>query len=326
MYKSAVIPILDSKAVLEAVSPSAAVELASDAFERHARGEWKMPAKLYLDAGEESRHDGGPRGDFRAMPARGDGLAMLKWVTSFPGNPARGLPVVIGALLVSSAATGELLAVIDCASVTSLRTGAAAAASARILARSGARGVGVIGCGVNGSWAARCLAAVGYGPGVCADARPEAAEVLANELGWQAGPREEAAAQDVVVTVTPGDRPVVFAGDLRPGQHIAALGADAAGKAEVEREALRRCRLLCDEWAQASGGGELSGVAAMGEIGPGDVTELGAVLTGAAPGREDDSEITLFDSTGLAIQDLAIARAVLEAWRVGTIDAQEVSL
>ncbi len=320
------IPVLDSEAVLAAVSPAEAVDLVTDAFERHARGEWEMPAKLYLDAGEESRHHGGPVGDFRAMPARGDGLAMLKWVTSFPGNPARGLPVVTGALLVSSAATGELLAVIDCASVTSLRTGAAAASSARVLARPDARTVGVIGSGVNGAWAARCLAAVGYGPGVCADVRPEAAEALAGELGWRTGSRDEAVAQDVVVTVTPGDRAVVLADDLRPGRHLAALGADAHGKAEVEREALIRCRLFCDEWAQASGGGELSGAVAAGEIGRGDVTELGAVIAGEAEGRRDAEEVTLFDSTGLAIQDLAIARAVLAAWRVGSVAAQEVEL
>ena len=91
-----------------------------------------MPAKTYVDAP--------PNGDFWAMPARGDGLAILKWVTSFPGNPARGLPVVTGALLLSSAETGELLAIIDCAAVTSLRTGAAAAVSAQALAREGAKG------------------------------------------------------------------------------------------------------------------------------------------------------------------------------------------
>jgi alanine dehydrogenase len=326
MYKCRVIPVLDSKAVLEAVSPAAAVDLVTEAFERHARGEWKMPSKLYLDAGEASRHGGGPAGDFRAMPARGDGLAMLKWVTSFPGNPARGLPVVTGALLVSSAATGELVAVVDCASVTSLRTGAAAAASARILARADARTVGVIGSGVNGGWSARCLAAVGYGAGVCADARPEAASALAEELGWRAGSRADAAAQDVVITVTPGDTPVVHAGDLRPGQHLAALGADAHGKAEVEPAALPRCRLFCDEWAQASGGGELSGAVAAGAVAHEDVTEIGAVITGEAEGRRSDDEITLFDSTGLAIQDLAIARAVLDAWRSGKVSAPEVAL
>jgi alanine dehydrogenase len=326
MYKSAVIPVLDSHAVHAAVPPGAAVELVSEAFERHARGEWEMPAKLYLDAGEDSRDDGGPAGDFRAMPARGDGLAMLKWVTSFPGNPARGLPVVTGALLVSSATTGELVAVIDCASVTSLRTGAAAAASARVLARADARTVGVIGSGVNGGWAARSLAAAGYGPGVCADARPEAAETLAAELGWRTGSRSDAATQDVVVTVTPGEEPVIRADDLRPGQHLAALGADAQGKAEVGRAALGLCRLFCDEWGQASGGGELSGAVAAGEVTREDVTEIGAVIAGNAGGRLDPDEITLFDSTGLAIQDLAIARAVLAAWRSGDVAAQEINL
>jgi ornithine cyclodeaminase/alanine dehydrogenase-like protein (mu-crystallin family) len=277
-----------------------------------------MPPKVYVDAP--------PAGDFRAMPARGEGLAILKWVTSFPDNPARGLPVVAGALLVSSAETGELLAVMDCASVTSLRTGAAAAVSAEALARSDAATVGIIGCGVNGAWAARCLAAAGYGNGVCADLDTSAAERLAAELGWQVGARADAAAKDVVVTVTPGDAPVVLAADLRPGQHFAVLGADAHGKAEVERPALARCRLFCDEWEQASKGGELSGVVARGEVNRGDVGELGAVLAGDAPGRRAADEITLFDSTGLAIQDLGIAVAVLAAWRAGTIEAPRIAL
>jgi ornithine cyclodeaminase/alanine dehydrogenase-like protein (mu-crystallin family) len=277
-----------------------------------------MPAKVYLDSP--------PHGDFRAMPARGDGLAALKWVTSFPHNPERGLPVVTGALLVSSAETGQLLALLDTAAVTSLRTGAAAAVSAQLLARADARTVGVIGCGVNGSWAARCLAAAGYGPGVCADARPEAAATLAAELGWRAGAREQAAAQEIVVTVTPADEPVIAANDLRGGQHLAALGADAAGKAEIELAALARCRLFCDEWEQASKGGELSGAVAAGRVGADDVTEIGEVLLGRARGRFSADEITLFDSTGLAIQDLAIAAAVLDAWRSGAVPAAMTSL
>jgi ornithine cyclodeaminase/alanine dehydrogenase-like protein (mu-crystallin family) len=259
------------------------------------------------------------------MPARGDGLATLKWVTSFPHNPERGLPVVAGALLVSSAETGELLAICDCAAITSLRTGAAAAVSAQLLARADAREVGLIGCGVNGAWAARCLAAAGYDTGICFDPRPEAAESLAAELGWRSGSREEAAGADVVVTVTPASQPVVFDSDLRPGQHLAALGADAHGKGEVEVEALSRCRLFCDEWVQASKGGELSGVVSAGNVGRDDVTEIGAVLLGEAPGRRAEDEITLFDSTGLAIQDLAIAKAVLDAYATG-LEAPTVAL
>lgn len=310
--------MFDSQAVLAGLSPAAANERTRQAFERHAAGEWVMPPKVYVDAP--------PDGDFRAMPARGDGFALVKWVTSFPRNPERGLPVVTGALLLSSAETGELLAIMDTAAVTSLRTGAAAAVSAEVLAPVGARTVGVIGCGVNGAWAARCLAAAGYGPGVCFDPREGAARAVAEELGWLGGTRDEAVGQDVVVTVTPASGPVVRAGDLRPGQHVAALGADAHGKGEVEAAALVRCALFCDEWEQASGGGELSGPVARGEISREDVRELGPVLLGELPGRGSGDEVTLFDSTGLAIQDLGIAIAVYAAWRRGEIEAPTIDL
>jgi alanine dehydrogenase len=312
------IPVISGNAVFQAIDPRAAVERTRVAFERYARGEWSMPAKVYLDSP--------PHGDFRAMPALGDGLALLKWVTSFPGNSAKGLPVVRGEVLLSDATTGEELAVIECSSVTSLRSGAAAAVSAQALAREGATSVGIIGCGVNGAWSARCLAAVGYGPGVCADLRAEAAQELADELGWRGGERDEAAAQDVVVTVTPGEDPVIKAAELREGQHIAVLGADAHGKSEVELEALDRCRLFCDEWEQARSGGELANGVDAGLISREDVTQLGDVLVGSAQGRRTDDEIALFDSTGLAIQDLAIVQAVYEAWREGRVEAPTVTL
>jgi ornithine cyclodeaminase/alanine dehydrogenase-like protein (mu-crystallin family) len=161
---------------------------------------------------------------------------------------------------------------------------------------------------------------------VCADVRDEAADGLATELGWTPGPREEAAAQDVVVTVTPGESPVITADDLRPGQHLAVLGADAHGKAEVAIDALARCRLFCDEWEQASKGGELSSAVDSGVVTREEVTEIGSVLRGTAPGRRFADEVTLFDSTGLAIQDLGIALAVLDAWRAGRVEAQTVRL
>jgi ornithine cyclodeaminase/alanine dehydrogenase-like protein (mu-crystallin family) len=312
------IPVFDSDAVFAAVPAAEANERTRLAFERHAADEWVMPAKVYVDAP--------PDGDFRAMPARGGGFALVKWVTSFPRNPEVGLPVVTGALLLSSAETGELLAIMDTAAVTSLRTGAAAAVSAQALARDGARTVGVVGCGVNGAWAARCLQAAGYGPGVCSDRRPQAAAALAEELGWVEGPLDEATSQDVVITVTPAAAPVIARGDLRSGQHLAVLGADAAGKAEVEAAALARCSLFCDEWEQAAGGGELSGPVSRGEVSRADVRELGEVLRGEVTGRRSEQEITLFDSTGLAIQDLGIAIAVYEMWAAGGLDAPTISL
>jgi alanine dehydrogenase len=312
------IPVISGRAVFEAIDPRTAIERTREAFDRYARGDWEMPAKVYLDSP--------PHGDFRAMPARGDGVALLKWVTSFPGNSARGLPVVRGEVLLSDAETGEELAVIECSSVTSLRTGAAAAVSAQVLALDEATSVGIVGCGVNGAWAARCLAAAGYGEGVCADVRPDAAEALAEELGWRRGERTEAAAQDVVVTVTPGDEPVILADELSPGQHLAVLGADAHGKQEVELEAIRRCSLFCDEWEQASAGGELANAVEAGVVSREDVTQIGDVIAGDSTWTRSDGEITLFDSTGLAIQDLAICRAVYEAWRRGEVDASLVTL
>jgi alanine dehydrogenase len=311
------IPVISAEAVFAAIDPETAIGRTREAFERYGRGEWTMPAKVYLDSP--------PHGDFRAMPALGDGFALLKWVTSFPGNSARGLPVVRGEVLLSNAETGEELAVIECSSVTSLRTGAAAAVSAQALAREGAKTVGIIGCGVNGAWAARCLAAAGYGPGVCADPRVDPAEALADELGWRAGDRGEAAAQDVVVTVTPGEEPVILEADPRPGQHLAVLGADAHGKQEVDLAAIERCRLFCDEWEQASAGGELANAVDAGLAKREDVTQLGDVLNGE-PGRRAADEITLFDSTGLAIQDLAICQAVYERWRNGELKAPVVML
>ena len=309
--------MISRDAVFAAIDPKIAIDRTREAFERYGRGEWTMPAKVYLDSP--------PHGDFRAMPALGDGLALLKWVTSFPGNSAKGLPVVRGEVLLSDAETGEELAVIECSSVTSLRTGAAAAVSAQILAAEDAKSVGIIGSGVNGAWAARCLAAAGYGPGVCADPRVDPAEALADELDWRAGDRGEAAAQDVVVTVTPGEELVILDDDLRPGQHLALLGADAHGKQEVDLAAIARCRLFCDEWEQASAGGELANAADTGLVSRDRVTQIGDVLNGA-PGRASDDEITLFDSTGLAIQDLAICRAVYERWRDGALEAPVVQL
>jgi ornithine cyclodeaminase/alanine dehydrogenase-like protein (mu-crystallin family) len=312
------IPVLGHDAVLAAVSPEEAIERVRNGFLAFHRGEWTMPPKVYLDSA--------PFGDFRAMPALGDGLALLKWVTSFPGNPARGLPTVTGVICLSDATTGEPLLLLDARSVTALRTGAVAAVATLGLAPEEARTVGIVGSGLHGAWTARCLAAAGYGPGVCYDPRPEAAEELAAELGWQPGAQSEALRSDIVSCVTPGAEVVLEAGDLHPGLHLNMLGADGHGKAEATLGAVASCALFCDEWEQASHGGELAGSVEAGLITRDQVTELGAVLAGEAPGRPGPEAVTLFDSTGLAIQDLAIAAAVLGAWRAGTVTAQTVEL
>jgi alanine dehydrogenase len=310
--------VLDYEAVLQAVSPRQAIERVREGLLRHHAGAWVMPAKVYLDSP--------PFGDFRAMPARGDELALLKWITSFPGNPVRALPTVMGVICLSDATTGEPLMLLDGRSVTALRTGAVAAVAAQALAPAGARSVGIIGCGLHGAWTARCLATAGYGPGVCYDPRAEAAIALAEELDWRPGSRGEAARSEVVCCITPGTEVVIDAGDLRPGLHLNMLGADGPGKSEASAGAVASCALFCDEWQQASHGGELTAAVNAGLVTRDRVTELGAVLAGDAPGRPGPEAVTLFDSTGLAVQDLAVAAAALEAWRAGRVEAQTVVL
>ncbi|HWC28101.1 MAG TPA: hypothetical protein VG474_16040 [Solirubrobacteraceae bacterium] len=310
--------VLDHDAVLAAVSPPAAIEGTRDAFLRHHRGEWVMPAKVYLQSP--------PYGDFRAMPARGGTLALLKWVTSFPGNPAQGLPTVSGVVCLSDARTGVPLAILDARAVTALRTGAVAAVAARALAREDARTVGIVGCGLHGAWTGRCMTAAGYDDGVCFDPRAETAAALAEELGWAVGDLPAALACDVVCCVTPGAAIVVQRDDLRAGQHLNMLGADGSGKAEASIEAVVACELFCDDWTQASHGGELTGAVDAGLVGPDDVTPLGAVLAGDAPGRSGPEATTMFDSTGLAIQDLAVVAAAWRAAEAGEVPVGSVVL
>jgi alanine dehydrogenase len=299
-----VIPLFTARHVEQAVSPERAVDAVREAFVAYARGEWTMPPKVYVPAY--------PAGDFRAMPALGAGHALLKWVTSFPGNPAQGLPTVMGVVLVSDASNGALKGVLDAGAVTALRTGAAAVLAAETLGRSKTAPAAVIGAGVNGRAVARTFVARGRAV-VLWDVDPARARSVADELGADvAASREAALAADVLVTVTPGKEVLLGLGSLRSGQHASLMGADGPGKAEIAVEELARVRVFCDDWEQASHNGDLAHAFEAAVIARESVTELGAVLTGAAAGRRSDEDATVFDSTGLAIQDLAIALAALE--------------
>jgi alanine dehydrogenase len=295
------VPVLGARHIEAAVSPSAALDAVRGAFIAYARGEWTMPPKVYVPAY--------PAGDFRAMPALGDGHALLKWVTSFPGNPARGLPTVTGLVLLSDASDGSLRAVLDTGAITALRTGAAAVLAAETLARPDAGRAAVVGAGVNGRAAARTFVAREREVAVW-DIDADRAAAAADELGAAvAATREEALAADIVVTVTPGHEVVFAQGSLQPGQHVSLMGADGPGKAEIAAEELARVHAFCDDWEQASHNGDLVHALEAGLITRSAVTTLGEVLTGAKPGRGAPDEITAFDSTGLAIQDLAVSLA-----------------
>jgi alanine dehydrogenase len=311
-----VIPVLSARHVEAAVSPERAVEAVREAFVAYARGEWSMPPKVYVPAY--------PAGDFRAMPALGAGHALLKWVTSFPGNPARGLPTVTGLVLLSDASDGSLRAALDAGAVTALRTGAAAVLAAETLGRQEAETAAVIGAGVNGRAAGKTFLARGRSV-MLWDVDEQRARAVADELGADlATSREEAFAADLLVTVTPGHEILLPEGSLQPGQHVSLMGADGPGKAEIAVAELARTRVFCDDWEQSSHNGELVHAVEAGAIARADVTELGTVLAGLAPGRESPGEITSFDSTGLAIQDLAIALAAME--RAGELDLPTLDL
>src|SRR5262245_48850633 len=160
-----------------------------------------------------------PAGDFRAMPALGGGHALLKWVTSFPGNPERGLPTVTGLVLLSNADDGRLEAALDAGVVTALRTGAAAVLAAETLGRADAETATVIGAGVNGRAAARTFLARGRDVALW-DVDAARAQAAATELGCSVAPsRKEALGADLLVTVTPGHELLLEDGSLRPGQH-----------------------------------------------------------------------------------------------------------
>jgi alanine dehydrogenase len=315
------VPFLSGRDVEAAVSPERALEAVRDAFLAYARGEWSMPPKVYVPAY--------PAGDFRAMPALGAGHASLKWVTSFPGNPAQGLPTVTGLVLLSDASNGMLRAVLDAAPVTALRTGAAAVLAAETLGRSDAQTAAVVGAGVNGKAAARTFLARGRDVALydVDPARAESAVADLNTLQQSVAKSvglEEALAADLLVTMTPGHEILLPEGSLRPGQHVSLMGADGPGKTEIAVEELLRARIFADDWEQASHNGELVHAVEAGVLERDHVTELGAVLAGNAPGRESDEEITVFDSTGLAIQDLAVALAAME--KVDELDLLTIDL
>jgi alanine dehydrogenase len=291
-----------------------AIEAVEGAFRALAEGRAEMPAKLYL---------GFPRygGDLRVMPAAlGSEWAGVKVVNSHPSNPGRGLPVVMGTYVLASQETGMPVAILAATHLTALRTGAASAVATRYLARRDATTVGLVGAGVQARFQLEAMAEVMdritrvfvWGPDSDRQRRDRLIEQLRAELPAVEirGVEEptEAASADVVCTTTPSTSPLVPDEALSPGAHINAVGADGPGKQELDPAILRRARVVVDEWVLACHGGEIKVPLARGEITEAGIAgSLSEVVTGTIPGRTSDEEITVFDSTGLALEDLAVA-------------------
>lgn len=241
---------------------------------------------------------------------------------NFPENPtSRGLPTIQGVVVLSEAEAGVPLAMLDSAEVTALRTGAATAVAARRLARPDSRIVTVVGCGVQGRVQLRALRAVLPISRVFAvDADPARARAFAAEACAEGGPVEvtddlasAVASSDVCVTCTPARQPVLRRAWVRPGTFVAAVGADAPGKQELEPTLLAAGRLVVDVLEQCAEIGELAHALRAGVLTREKVAaELGQVVAGLRPGRESRDEITILDSTGTAILDVAVAALAYE--------------
>lgn len=311
-----------TRAQVEGVATmSMAVGAVERAFDAHGRGEAQMPPKVYLDLPEQE-------GDFRAMPsamsAGGAAFAGVKWVNSHPRNPERhGLPSVMGVYVLSDPATAMPLAIMDATLLTALRTGAAAGvASKHLFAGTPAR-VGLVGSGVQARYLVEAHRAI-YGDtfeALFADREQARAVQLARELGGRAVSQQEASGADIVCTSTPSRTPVVKRAWLREGAHINAMGADGPGKQELDPDILDAALVVIDEAHQAEHSGEINVPIHRGRYALSSVAAtLGEVVCGRA--SLDRARLTLFDSTGLAIQDVALAAAIYAAARAAGVGTE----
>lgn len=303
----------DVKSVLKMDDAIIAVE---NAFRDHGLGRTQMPPKSYLYF---STHDG----DLRTMPAYLEGMdsAGVKIVNVHPGNPGRGLPTVMATFVLNSPETGAPLAVMGATYITSMRTGAAGGIAAKYLARPGSKVVGMVGAGAQARTQLMSLAGFFKIERVIVSGRSiesahafekDARAFLNCEYMTTSNP-QDACDCDILVTTTPVRSPIVKASWVKPGTHINAIGADARGKQELETNLTRRAKTVVDDMIQAVHSGEVNVPISEGKLKPEEIyAQIGDIVAGKVKGRTSEEEITIFDSTGLAIQDVATGRMVYE--------------
>jgi alanine dehydrogenase len=274
----------------------------------------QMPHKSYLYFPKYS-------GDLRTMPAYLEGLdlAGVKIVNAHPGNPEIGLPTVMALFVLNSPQTGAPISIMGATCLTSIRTGAAGGIAAKYLARPESKVVGMVGAGTQARTQLLALSRFFKIEQVIVSDRSmegalafekEARAILDFEYHLTTDPRE-ACDCDILVTTTPSRFPVVKDAWIKPGTHINAIGADAKGKQELESSLTKHAKVIVDDMAQAVHSGEVNVLISEGMLKPDEIyAQIGEVLVGKAPGRTSSDEITIFDSTGLAIQDVATANIV----------------
>ena len=303
--------ILDKRSVEGLVGIRDAAKAVEYAFREQGLGRTQMPAKMYLHLDRYA-------GDFRAMPAYIERLnrCSLKWVNVHPKNKSLGLPTVMAVIILSDPRNGFPLCVMEGSYATALRTGAAGAVAAKYLARKDSAVIGMVGCGVQARMQLQALreffnirqVMVWGNERACV--RDFIRDMKKSHLKFRAAASVEDCVRpsDIVITSTPSRRPLVRLAWLKKGAHINAIGADAKGKEELEPAILKEAKVVVDSWEQASHSGEINVPLSKGLISKRDVyAEIGQIVCGKKRGRAGKDELTVFDSTGLAIQDVAIA-------------------
>jgi len=297
-----------------------AVSAVEGAFAGFGRGEASMPPKVYLPIDDHE-------GDFRAMPARLGDSAGIKWVNVHAQNRRRyGLPTVMAVYVLNDPANAFPLAIMDGTLLTALRTGAAGAVASKYLAQASPKTVGFIGCGAQAHTLHGTHRVVFDGfESLAYDRNAATARGFADQVGARVVSLEEAAGADIVCTATPSRTALIQAQWVEPGAHINAMGADAPGKRELSTETLARAAVYIDDIHQATGSGEINVPLATGEFSLDQIAgTLGEVVAGTLP-KPQPGLTTVFDSTGLAIQDLSLARAIYDAARSRSI-GREIDL
>jgi alanine dehydrogenase len=292
------------------------ISAVEDAFAAYETGDAQMPAKSYIDLPQYN-------GDFRSMTAYMDAgscdAAGIKWVNVHPDNPDdHGLPTVMGTMVYSDPETAFPLALMDGTELTMKRTGAAAAVATDHLAVEDATSFGVVGAGVQAYTQLEAIAEVRNIEEVVVsdvddDAVAEFVDYFSDRFDVRGGSISDAGHCDVLSTVTPVESPIVSAEDLGDHTHVNAMGADAEGKHEIADDVLLAAKLVIDDHAQTTHSGEINVPYHEGILTDDDIdAEIGQIVTGKADGRTDGDGVTVFDSTGLAIQDVAAAHVVYE--------------
>lgn len=287
-----------------------------DAFAAYETGDAQMPAKSYVDLPQYN-------GDFRSMPAYMDAgdwdAAGIKWVNVHPDNPAdHDLPTVMGTMVYSDPETAFPLALMDGTELTMKRTGAAAAVATDHLAVADATSFGVVGAGVQAYTQLEAISKIRdieevVVSDVSDDAVQQYVDHFSDRFDVRGGSISEAGHCDILSTVTPVEDPIVTAEDVGDHTHINAMGADAEGKHELADDILLAGTLVIDDHAQTTHSGEINVPYHEDTLADDDIdAEIGEIVVGNADGRTDSDGVTVFDSTGLAIQDVAAAHVVYE--------------